>query len=59
MSWTVLKTEKDYNRASECLIDIFHAEPDTPKYDELSLLILLVEDYDDRHYTLPQVDVLD
>lgn len=59
MNWTILKTEKDYDRASERLMDIFHAKPDTPEYDELSLLILLVEDYDDRHYTLPQVDVLD
>jgi len=59
MNWTILKTEKDYNKASERLMEIFHAEPNTPEYDELSLLILLVQDYDNRHYSLPQVDVLD
>src|SRR5690554_2364003 len=59
MNWTILKTEEDYNRASERLMEIFHAEPNTPEYDELSLLILLVQDYDNRHYSLPQVDVLD
>lgn len=59
MSWTILKTEKDYNKASERLMEIFHAEPNTPEYDELSLLILLVQDYDNRHYSLPQIDVLD
>lgn len=59
MNWTILKTEKDYNKASERLMEIFHAEPNTPEHDELSLLILLVQDYDNRHYTLPQIDVLD
>lgn len=59
MNWTILKTEEDYNKASERLMEIFHAEPNTPEYDELSLLILLVQDYDNRHYSLPQVDVLD
>lgn len=55
MNWTILKTEEDYNRASERLMEIFHAEPNTSEYDELSLLILLVQDYDNRHYSLPQV----
>lgn len=59
MNWTILKTEEDYNKASERLMDIFHTEPGAPEYDELSLLILLVKDYDDRHYTLPQADILD
>lgn len=59
MNWTILKTEEDYNKASERLMEIFHAEPNTLEYDELSLLILLVQDYDNRHYSLPQVDVLD
>jgi len=59
MNWTILKTENDYNKASERLMVIFHAEPDTPEYDELQLLILLVEDYDNKHYNLPELDVLD
>jgi len=59
MNWTVLKTEEDYNKASERLMDIFEVQPNTPEYDELSLLILLIQDYDNRHYALPQADVLD
>lgn len=59
MEWKVLKTEKDYNRATERLMDIFHAKPGTPEDEELALLILLVKDYDERHYPLPQVDVLE
>ena len=59
MNWTILKTEGDYDKATERLMEIFHTESNTKEYDELSLLILLVQDYDNRHYTLPQIDVLD
>lgn len=59
MNWKVLKTEKDYNKASKRAMEIFHAEPNTPEEDELALLILLIEDYDNKHYALPQLDVLE
>src|SRR5690606_7698877 len=59
MNWTILKTEEDYNRANKRLMTLFDAAPNTPEYDELSLLILLIEDYDNKNYALPQMDVLD
>ncbi|MBX2930571.1 MAG: helix-turn-helix domain-containing protein [Chitinophagaceae bacterium] len=59
MNWKVLKTEKDYNRATKRLMEIFNAEANTPEDEELALLIVLIKDYDERHYQLPQVDVLD
>ncbi len=59
MNWKVLKTEKDYNKAVKRMMDIFHAEPNTPEDDELGVLILLIKDYDERFYSLPQIDVLE
>jgi HTH-type transcriptional regulator/antitoxin HigA len=59
MNWKVLKTDKDYNRASKRLMELFHAEPNTPEDEELALLIVLIKDYDERHYKLPQVDILE
>jgi HTH-type transcriptional regulator/antitoxin HigA len=59
MNWTILKTEKDYNQANKRLMEIFNAEPNTPEEDELGVLILLIKDYDERHYVLPEIDVLD
>ena len=41
------------------LLEIFHASPKTPESDELDLLLVLVKDYDDKHYELPEVDALD
>ena len=40
-------------------MEIFQAEPGTPESDELSLLILLIQDYDNRHYSLQELDVLE
>ncbi|REG94096.1 helix-turn-helix domain-containing protein [Flavobacterium aquicola] len=59
MNWKVLKTEEDYNKASLRLMEIFHAEPNTSLTDELDLLLVLVKDYDDKHYQLPELDALE
>ena len=59
MDWKVLKTETDYNLAATRLMKIFHAEPGTPESDELDLLTVLVKDYDDRHYQLPELEPLE
>lgn len=59
MNWKVLKTEEDYNKASMRLMEIFHAEPNTPDGDELDLLLVLIKDYDEKHYELPELDVLE
>lgn len=59
MKWKVLKTEQDYRNASLRLMEIFHAEPHTPESDELDLLMVLVKDYDEKHYQLPEIDALE
>jgi HTH-type transcriptional regulator/antitoxin HigA len=59
MNWKVLKTEEDYNKASIRLMEIFHAEPNSPESDELDLLLVLVKDYDDKYYKLPELDALE
>lgn len=56
-NWKVLKSKKDYQKASLRLMEIFHAEPNTPESDEL--LLVLVKDYDDKHYELPELDPLE
>ena len=59
MTWKVLKTEEDYAKASMRLMEIFHAKPNTPESDELDLLMVLIKDYDDKHYELPELDALE
>ena len=59
MNWKVLKTEEDYNNASIRMMEIFHAEPHTSQGDELDLLVVLIKDYDEKHYKLPELDALE
>ena len=59
MNWKVIKTEEEYNKASLRLMEIFHAQPNTSESDELDLLVVLVKDYDDKHYQLPELDALE
>jgi len=59
MKWKVLKTERDYTKATNRLMDIFHAAPGTSEGDEMELLMVLVKDYDDRHYVIPELDPIE
>jgi len=58
-NWKVLKTESEYKIALKRTIEIFNAELNTPEGEELDLLLLIVKDYEDRHYHLPDPDPLE
>ncbi len=58
-NWKVIKTDDDYTKATSRLMEIFHAESNTPEHEELELLIVLVKDYDDKHFVIPQPDPLE
>ncbi|MES2428675.1 MAG: helix-turn-helix domain-containing protein [Bacteroidota bacterium] len=57
--WKVLKTESEYKIALKRTIELFNADENTPEGDELDLLLLLVKDYEDRHYHIPDPDPLE
>lgn len=59
MYWKVLKTEADYNTAAIRMMEIFHAEAGSPESEELELLLVLIKDYDDKYYQLPELDALE
>jgi HTH-type transcriptional regulator/antitoxin HigA len=49
----ILKTKADYNIAIERTIELFDAQPGGQDFDELELLLVLVKDYEDKHYQIP------
>ncbi len=58
-NWKVLKSEEEYDDALERTIEIFHTEKGSPESDELELLLLLVKDYEDRHFHIPAPDPIE
>src|SRR5690606_23764745 len=53
------KTEAEYRKALARTIEIFHAEDGTPEADELDLLLVLIKDYEDRHFEIPLPDPIE
>jgi HTH-type transcriptional regulator/antitoxin HigA len=55
-NWKLIKNEVEYKEALNRTIHIFHAEPSTPEYKELELLLVLVKDYEAKYIVLPELD---
>lgn len=51
-----IKTQDDYESALERVEALFEAKPNTPKGDELEVLITLVSAYEDEHYSITAPD---
>jgi HTH-type transcriptional regulator/antitoxin HigA len=52
----VIKTEKEYEAAMARIDELFDAKPGTSKGDELELLLLLVEKYEDKVFPIDLPD---
>ena len=52
----VIKTEAEYKAALACIDKIFDAKPGTVKGDELELLLLLVEKYEETEFPIALPD---
>lgn len=54
-----IKTDKDYNDALERLEVIFDANPGTPEGDEVEILGMLIEHYENEHYPIDLPDPIE
>jgi HTH-type transcriptional regulator/antitoxin HigA len=54
-----IKTEADYRAALKRLEDIFDAKLNTPEGDELEILGLMVDDYENKHYPIEAPDPIE
>ena len=51
-----IKNDKDLEAACNRLDEIFNARAGTKEGDELEILSILIEKYEDEHYTIPDPD---
>jgi len=54
-----IKTKKDYNAAIERLEKIFDAKKSSPEGDELEVLGILIEKYEDEHFPIGLPDPIE
>jgi HTH-type transcriptional regulator/antitoxin HigA len=56
MTLKPIKNDRELNRALKRIDALWGAKPNTPRGDELDVLLLLVEKYEDEHYAIPASD---
>lgn len=59
MTLKLIKTKKDYQNAMSRLENIFDAKPGTANGDELEVLALLIDKYEQEHYPIEFPDPIE
>lgn len=54
-----VKNDRELNRALKRIDELWGAKPNTPRGDELDVLMLLVEKYEDEHYAISASDPIE
>ncbi len=54
-----IRTEADYEAALKKIEELFEANANTPEEDQLEILSILVEDYENKHYCIPRPDPIE
>lgn len=57
--WLTIQSENEYQLASSRLENIYDVEESSPHYQEMLLLSLLINDYEKRQWSLPDVDPIE
>jgi HTH-type transcriptional regulator / antitoxin HigA len=59
MKMALIKNEKEYQKALKELERVFDAEPGTPEGDTGEVLVLLIEDYEKKHFPIDAPDPIE
>lgn len=59
MKFAPIKTEKDYQKALKELEKVFDAKFNSPEGDKGQVLVLLIEDYEKKHYPITAPDPIE
>lgn len=57
----IIKTEKEYEKALEMVDHFFERPPikGSAEGDQFELLLLVIKDYEDKHYVIPNTDIVE
>ena len=57
--WFVIENEKEYKEATVRFEEIREAKKGTPEYREMLLLVHLVSSYEEKQWSIPEVDPIE
>lgn len=57
--WTIIDNEKDYEEAVKRFEEIYDVGKDSPHFKEMLLLALLINQYEKKQWSLPEVDPIE
>ncbi|MEO5564096.1 MAG: helix-turn-helix domain-containing protein [Chitinophagaceae bacterium] len=57
--WFILETRKDYEAATKRFEEINDAEKGTSEYKEMLLLAFLINQYEEKQWSIPEVDPIE
>ena len=61
MKIRIIRSEKEYEQYLDWVDQMFDKKvaPDTPEGEQLQVVLLLIRDYEDKHYPVPKPDPID
>ena len=57
--WLPIETEQECKEATNRFEEIYEAGKDSPHFKEMLLLAILINDYEKKHFSLPEVDPIE
>ena len=57
--WLPIETEQEYKDATRRFEEIYDVEKGTPHFKEMQLLAILINEYEKKHLSLPEVDPIE
>jgi HTH-type transcriptional regulator/antitoxin HigA len=57
--WLPIETEQEFKEAKNRIEEIYDVEKDSPHFKEMKLLVILISDYEKKHFKLPEVDPIE
>ena len=57
--WYILDTKKDYEKATARFEEINDVPKNSPEYKEMLLLAFLINQYEEKHWDIPEVDPIE
>jgi HTH-type transcriptional regulator/antitoxin HigA len=57
--WTIIDNEKDYEEAAKRFEEIYDVGKDSPHFREMQLLAFLINQYEKKQWSLPEVDPIE